>query len=532
MRPFKFSLTFAILASLAFLLVLTWILLSLISFKTAEQDLFSSKNEEGRLLLASFLNLLPARPLLTPIELTPADRFVARLAAEKDFAGLTLIDRQGRLVYQRGEWNSVDARLLATLRQGGESSAFGQNSRQLCRYAPLTDRGELVGAVRLTLSLAGEQAKLQRSRHIFLAYFLLDFLLLLGFGSYLLSRLIVVPVRKLLAATERITAGDYSYKAHVPGSREVAELARSFNVMVEALRTKQLEVATYVDSLEEANRELQAAREETFRSEKLASVGLLGAGMAHEIGTPLAAIIGYVDILRDELGTDRVKSDYLRRIGAEAERIDRIVRELLDYARPRQAQLEAVDVAALLAATCTMLEGQGVLKGIDANLAFEEGLAPVQVDRHQLQQVLINLIINARDAMPQGGTLLIKTSQGSLGEIAEKSRVGQHRVGFGRRREDLSQLPHAPLKGVDSTIPCVRIELSDSGSGIAPENLARIFDPFFTTKEPGKGTGLGLAICSRIIDSFGGKITVESAVGKGSRFVILLPLDKSGRNRQ
>src|SRR6266571_1752816 len=283
MRPFKFSLTFAILASLASLLVLTWILLSLISFKTAEQDLYSSKNEEGRLLLASFLYLLPAHPLSTPIDLTPADRYVTRLAAEKDFTGLTVIDRQGRVVYQRGERHGVDARLLATLRQGGESSAFAPNSRQLWRYAPLTDDGELVGAARLTLSLGGEQEKLQRSRHIFLAYFLLDFLLLLGFGAYLLSRLIVVPVRKLLAATERITAGDYSYKVHVPGSREIAELARSFNVMVEALRTKQHEVATYVESLETANRELQAAREETLRSEKLASVGLLGAGMAHEI---------------------------------------------------------------------------------------------------------------------------------------------------------------------------------------------------------------------------------------------------------
>jgi two-component system NtrC family sensor kinase len=527
MKPFRFSLTFAILSSLACLLGLTWILLSLISFKTAEQDLLAQKNYEGRVLLASFASVLPT-PLADLDGNSPAGRLAAAFARQKGFAGLLVVDAQGRTVYALADSRGADPQLLTTLRKGGESYAFSRDGRFVSRYVLLRDASGVVGAARLSLSLAGEHDRLKKSRHLFLAYFALDFLLLLGFGSYLLSRIVVVPVKRLLTATERIAAGDYSQTVHVPGSAEIADLAESFNMMLKNLRDKRDEVESHVQSLEQANRELQTARAESIRSEKMASVGLLAAGMAHEIGTPLSAIIGYAGILREELVADAAKVDYLRRIEADAGRIDRIVRDLLNYARPAPVHHEEVEVGTLLAETLDMLKSQGVFKVVELALTVAEGLPPLVADRHQVQQVLTNLFINARDAMPGGGSLEITAAAGEFKPEGGKCAASQTPL-LGRRRDDFLGVFHSPFPSGPEARTCVTIEVRDTGEGIAEENLGRIFDPFFTTKEPGKGTGLGLAISARIVDSLGGRITVASARGKGTCFTVWLPVKGSER---
>jgi signal transduction histidine kinase len=489
MKPVRYSLIFAILASLACLMGLTWVLLSLISFKTAEKDLFAAKSEQGRVLLNAFVRLLPASP--ADRSSSAAVRLAEGLSREQDFAGLSVFDEKGRLLFHWGDGEKADAGVMETLRREKDISVLAADRHVVRRYAPIVEGGRVSGACRLSLSLGAEHALLQRSRNIFLAYFVLDSLLLVGFGAMLLSRVVVVPIRRLLAATERIAAGDYSHPALVPGSVEIADLAEAFNTMVEALRSKDAAVASHVRSLEQANRELQSAREETIRTEKMASVGLLAAGMAHEIGTPLAAIMGYGQLLHDELGDDPEKADYARRICADCARIDRLVRGLLDYARPAPPGTEPVDPAELVAASLELLTRQGLFKQIEVSLSLADRLPVVIADRHQLQQVLINLFLNARDAMPEGGRLAVRGTTAPAGER--------------RVRE------------------WVRIEVSDSGCGILPEHQAQIFEPFFTTKEPGKGTGLGLAIVARIVDACGGRIGVTSTPGKGTTFTILLP---------
>lgn len=522
MKIFRFSLTFAILASLSCLLILTWLLLSLISFKTSEKDLLAQKSEQGRLLLSTFVHLLP-QGFAGGDGLGPARRLAERLAGEPGFRGILVVDGNGRELYRIVDREPPDARLNDVAKTGSESGALTGNGSLLSRYAPIHEHGKVVGAARLTLSLAPEYARLSRSIHIFAAYFILDFLLLLGFGSYLLSRCIVLPIRRLLASTGKIAAGDLSCRVPVPGNAEIAELAESFNTMVDALRRKRDEVETHIGTLERMNRELQSAREETIRSEKMASVGLLAAGTAHEIGTPLAAIMGYAGILRDELSDCAEKADYLARIEAEAARIDRIVRGLLDYARPSRSEPEEVDVVELLRSTIAMLERQGVFRKIEVELAGESQVPRPHTDRHQLQQVFINLFINARDAMPDGGALRIRLL---AGDHADLSAQGQPSGAFrGRRRDDFGGAfcsrvhPHP-----GSRFLC--IEVSDTGVGIEPENLERIFDPFFTTKEPGKGTGLGLAVTARIIDLLGGRITVASVPSAGTTFTVWLPLEE------
>ena len=483
MRPVRFSLTFYILSALSALLLLTWILLSLISFQTAENDLLAQKGEHGRNLLSSVVALLP-RPLAAPQGGTPLDLYLAQLSDERSFAGLLVVDGSGRELYALSDRGGADAALLTVLKSGRPSFQLSAERRYGRCYAAITEGGRVVGAARLTLSLAAEQERLNESRHLFLAYFVLDFLLLLVLGSFLLSRTVVLPIRRLLSATRKVAAGDLGGTVHVPGSAEVAELCDAFNSMTVALRQKREEVEEKVASLNRANQQILEARGEAIRSEKMASVGLLAAGMAHEIGTPLSAIMGYTGILSDELAHDPEKSDYLRRIAVESSRIDRIVRGLLDFARPREAAHQQVELHPLMEKILELLGTQGVLKHLTVSLESEPGLPRVHADPHQLEQLLINLIMNAKDAMPKGGDLSLK----------------------GRREGDE-----------------VVIEVADTGEGMPPEHLARVFDPFFTTKEPGKGTGLGLAIAARIADSCGGRIMVESELGKGSRFLLRLP---------
>jgi len=523
MKPYRFNLTFAVLSLLVCLLGLTWILLSLISFKTAEQDLLATKSEEGRVLLATFASVLSS-PLDDIPATSPAARFAEALSRQRDNAALLVADARGKEVYRVADGRGVDSQLRETLRTGVESAAFSHDRRLVFRYAPLRDRGTITGAVRLSLPLTGEHERLRRSRHLFLAYFVLDFLLLLGIGSYLLSRIVVVPMKRLLAATERIAAGDYSQTVHVPGSAEIADLAESFNTMLAALREKRGEVESHVQSLEQANLELQTARAESIRSEKMASVGLLAAGMAHEIGTPLGAIIGYCGILRDELAADPVRADYLKRIEADAARIDRLVRDLLNYARPAPVHHEKVDMAALLAETVEMLRGQGIFKVIEVTLSSADNLPPLMADRNQLQQVMTNLFINARDAMPGGGSLVVTAAAAEFRPDGGSGALSSPVRALGRRRDDFHGVFHAPFQSGSESIPCVRIDVRDTGEGIAEENLGRVFDPFFTTKEPGKGTGLGLSITARIVDALGGRIIVASARGEGTSFTLWLPI--------
>jgi two-component system NtrC family sensor kinase len=522
MKPYRFSLTFIILSSLALLLLLTWFLVSLISFKTAENDLISQKNEEGRILLASFASLYSAR-IPDSERIKAIEHFAERLSTFKSFAGLMVIDEQSGMSFRLDDKKGPDAQLNKVLRSGGEEYRFFGHGQFVSRYAPIIRDGKTVGAARLTLSLQAEYNKLSRSRHIFLAYFILDFILLLSLGSYLLSRFIVVPIRKLLTATDRIAAGDFDQRVSAQGGAEIADLAGSFNSMVDALRDKRNDVERHVKSLEEINRELNSARLEVIRSEKMASVGLLAAGTAHEIGTPLSAIMGYAGILLDEFKGDPVKADYLKRIEAESERIDRIVRGLLDYARPSTSFFDETDVTMVFTSTLDMLEEQGALKNVEKRLEIENGLQPIYVDSHQLRQVFTNLLINARDAMPDGGMLTLRAGMCAFTANPGADSAQAEGAAMGRRKGDFSGVFMTPFMENDMM---VKIEIIDDGKGIEPENLERIFDPFFTTKEPGQGTGLGLAICARIVDSFGGRMTVESEMGKGSRFAIWLPAMK------
>jgi len=243
-------------------------------------------------------------------------------------------------------------------------------------------------------------------------------------------------------------------------------------------------------------------------SEKLATVGQLAQGVAHEIGNPLSAVLGYLELMERTKNLPDKARDYVDRSERELARINAIIRELLDYSRPSPPQNTAIDIDEVVSGLLTLVTGQKRFNNIKFNRNVAPNLPAIKADRNQLLQVLVNLSFNAADAMRKGGTLEIGAALETW-EGHEKA----NRFTVGNTSSDWK-----PGKEV------IALWIRDDGEGIPEENLTRIFDPFFTTKEPGEGTGLGMAVCARIVEGFGSKISVESTVGTGSTFTIYFPV--------
>jgi len=302
-------------------------------------------------------------------------------------------------------------------------------------------------------------------------------------AALLLRRAIAVPVERLLGAAARLDAARAAADLPVlappgEGGGSLHRAAVAFERTTEALAAARARLAAKLA-------ELAQARESLVRSEKLATVGRLAAGVAHEIGNPLGAIAGYAEIARGRLerGATAEAADFLGRIGADARRIDAIVRDLLDFARPAAPSLGPVALAAAVEAAVRLARPQPRFREVEVTVAVPAGLPPVLADARRLEGVLLNLLLNAADAMGGRGPL----------ELAAREEAG-----------------------------AVVVDVLDRGTGIAPEDLPRIFDPFFTTKPPGAGTGLGLSICHRLVESFGGSVVAANREGGGARLTLRL----------
>ena len=304
-------------------------------------------------------------------------------------------------------------------------------------------------------------------------------------GSVALWRSVAGPVERLRSAAERLAAagpGELPLLGE-PGGPPLVRAALAFERLTAALEAERERLAAKVAELTAANRALAEARESLVRSEKLATVGRLAAGVAHEVGNPLGAVAGYLDLARTRLAAGRPgeAEELLARAAAEAQRIDAIVRELLDFARPSRLALAAVDLGAALQGSLRLARMQTRFRDVAVTVDLPAGLPPVVADERTLAQVVLNLLLNAGDAMGGRGDL----------SIAARGEGGR-----------------------------VLLRFADAGPGIAPADLPRIFDPFFTTKEPGQGVGLGLAICHRLMESYGGEISAESRPGGGAVFTL------------
>ena len=318
-------------------------------------------------------------------------------------------------------------------------------------------------------------------------YLMVTGALIVALTYVLLTRLIVGPVENLTRASEQLAEGARTAQVPVAGAAEVARLAVSFNRMASELRRQKSALEERLNEILRTSKQLSETRDQLVRSEKLASVGRLSAGIAHEIGNPLAAISGLVELLQLGGLSQAEHDEFLTRIRGESERIHRIIRELLDYSRTHPSESAAVaygDLAEVIDEAVKLIAPQKDLRQVTIERRIHEERPRVRAPAHELTQIVLNLLLNAADAVAGEGSILI-----------ELTRTGDQFL----------------------------LSISDSGPGIPEGLLSRIFDPFFTTKPPGKGTGLGLAVCLSLVERFGGKLWAENNKNGGARFNLALP---------
>jgi signal transduction histidine kinase len=345
---------------------------------------------------------------------------------------------------------------------------------------------------------------------LYLALLILaDVVIFVAFGAYKLQGLVLSPLEGVVEAVEAIANGDLSRRVPAGETREFARLSHSVNRMTSRLLEEQAQRA---------------------HLEKVASVGRLAAGVAHEVGNPLGAIAGYTHLLRASVNGDPGAAEALGGIERESARIDRIVRGMLDYARARKRVWAPMNPNDVARGVVQMLAEQGTLRGVRVTLSLQEELPPLLGDSHEMEQVFVNLVLNAVDAVGGGGAISILSERVPFAELSERSeRRSDDPEDFAQVRDQSARV-RAWLTTVGEPAEVIQLVVADTGPGVPWEQRERVFDPFFTTKEPGKGTGLGLALVSRIIEGLGGTVWVRTAREGGAAFVICLPVD-SGPER-
>jgi len=323
-----------------------------------------------------------------------------------------------------------------------------------------------------------------------LAFLCVVFLLVILYFS---TTRIINPLQKMVVATQEIARGDLSHKVEVQSKDEIGYLSDSFNQMTANLKAANEKLVEWGKTLEkkveERTKELTEMQAHLIQSEKLASLGKLAAGIAHEINNPLGGILIYSHLLLEDIDKDSPHYENLKKIVKETSRCKDIVKGLLEFARPREPEMSLIDINEIVEKSLAIMERQALFQNITIKKVYSSSLPKIIADSAQLQQVSMNIILNAAEAMDGNGVLTLSTSL----------------------NRDKTQ---------------IEVKFSDTGHGINEEEKKRLFEPFFTTKEVGKGTGLGLAISYSIIQKHNGTIECTSQLGKGSTFTVKLPVMK------
>ncbi len=363
-------------------------------------------------------------------------------------------------------------------------------SNAACHAHPASQ--QILGVLDTNLSLAAADASLAESTRMMLIYTVLAVVIISALTGVFVLRLVHRPVQILKRGTEELAQGDLGYQIDVHSSDELGDLANSFNIMSLQLRAANEEITSWARTLEERveekTSELKRAHEHVVQVEKMASIGKMAAVVAHEINNPLSGILTYAKLLKKWV--QRVESDEQKRteirecldlVESESRRCGELVKNLLTFSRTAPMNLAWADVSEVVDRSIRLVQHQLDLGNVQLQLESAADLPLVHCDPAQVEQVLLALVMNAIDAMPRGGNLLVRTRS----------------------------LPQSRQ---------IEIQVRDDGVGIPPDLLPRLFEPFLTTKETGKGVGLGLAISKTIVERHGGVVEVESQPGRGTTF--------------
>ncbi len=369
--------------------------------------------------------------------------------------------------------------------------AFVVRDWYISGYDPLRNHeGRIIGMLYVGLL---EKAYSSSRDRVILSFFGLatvGFIFIIGVTYYEIRK-ITLPLAKMVAATQSIAAGRFDQEVHSNSQGEIDRLADSFNTMLQSLRQMKADLEEWARTLEEKvkqrTEELVAMQARVAQSERLASLGLLAAGVAHEINNPLGGILSLTALSLEDMKPDDANRENLEEVVKQTQRCRDIVRGLLEFSRRSEVNTEPADLNKILQDTLSLLERQAQFFNIAVVKNWDRQLPPVMADKSQLQQVFMNILMNAVQAMQEKGTITVTTRH------------------------------NTPANSVELLI-------SDTGCGIPPGRVDQIFDPFFTTKADGQGTGLGLSIAYGIISAHRGSISVESEIGKGSTFIIRLPV--------
>jgi len=399
--------------------------------------------------------------------------------------------------------SAMSQRALQSRFHGSTWALFWKHSKYLLTACPLSGDDQVTGAVGIILSLEPVFEQLRGSQKMVGFYLLINTGILTLFGLYRLHRLAVRPILKMVRKAEKYRVGDGMFLLEEAGEDELNKLSKALNRVMNLNREDQEALEKTVQKLQDALTELSNAQRDIIRAEKLASVGRLSAGIAHEIGNPIGIVLGYFELLKQPDLTDSDREDYLRRCDEEINRIQVIIRQMLDCSKPGGGEKKHVSVHTLLNDTIGIVKLQPLFSHLNVIPELAAQKDRVFADPDQLRQMFLNFIINAADALAQGAD----HSDGLLRIATENSRI--------------------PGEGNGGSETLLFVSFSDNGPGIPQADLDKIFDPFFTTKSSGKGSGLGLWVAFLIAEAIGGKIAVTSQPGQGTQLQLQLPVSNA-----
>ena len=360
----------------------------------------------------------------------------------------------------------------------------------------------VLGIVDVAYSLDDIDQSLQGHALHFIGTSLLCVLALSLGGGFMLQRLVYVPLNDLDDAARQISAGELQHQIPVRSADDFGRVAVSFNTMAAALHESKLQMEELVQTLEtkvqERTRELLTARAEVAQGEKLASIGVLASGIAHELNNPLTGVLTFTSLLRKKAAEGSEDAEDLDLVIRETRRCASIIKRLLDFAREKVPASGYYPLNQVVTDTVRMVDNPASLHKVRIDCDLDPELPAIWGDADLIKQVVMNLLVNAQQAIEGSGVVTVRTRQCPATDATQ---------------DQAAQPAMAELT------------VSDTGCGIPAANLERIFDPFYTSKEIGKGTGLGLSVSYGIVRTHGGHIHVESAVGEGTSFHVFLPVD-------